>query len=76
MGQALQIEMALEQAREFEEQLKEQEANKKKFTPEEIQTQEKLIQDLKQQRESLTGAKAKKMRKRIENEERKLKNMR
>ena len=46
------------------------------MTPEEIQTQEKLIQDLKQQREGLSGAKAKKMRKRIENEERKLKNMR
>lgn len=60
----------------FEEKVKEREANKKKFNPEEIQSQEKLIQNLKQQRESLTGAKAKKMRKRIENEERKLNNMR
>lgn len=71
-----QVEAVTRDRKAFEEQLKEREANKKKFTPEEIQTQEKLIQDLKQQREGLTGAKAKKMRKRIENEERKLKNMR
>ncbi len=76
LTQRRQVEAVTRDRKKFEEQLKEREANKKKFTPEEIQTQEKLIQDLKQQRESLTGAKAKKMRKRIENEERKLKNMR
>lgn len=46
-----------------------------KASSEQIKNQEKLIEGLKEQREQLSGAKAKKMRKRIENEERRLLNM-
>jgi len=49
---------------------------KEEASPEQIKNQETLISSLKEQREQLSGAKAKKMRKRIENEERKLSNMR
>jgi len=49
---------------------------KKTGTPEEIKALEEQIRSLKEQKEGLTGAKAKKMRKRIENEERKLSNLR
>lgn len=49
---------------------------KEETSPEQIKNQETLISSLKEQREQLSGAKAKKMRKRIENEERKLSNMR
>ena len=48
---------------------------KEKASSEQIKNQEKLIEGLKEQREQLSGAKAKKMRKRIENEERRLLNM-
>ena len=49
---------------------------KEEVSPEQIKNQETLINSLKEQREQLSGAKAKKMRKRIENEERRLSNMR
>lgn len=49
---------------------------KEEVSSEQIKNQKTLISSLKEQREQLSGAKAKKMRKRIENEERRLSNMR